>query len=89
MSLSETMLRAFNVVKPPEIEFLYINLTKDSSLLLHAIFTVSSTGVFYRKPYSTLVLKHHTVRSAKQKNSSLHFVEQKNEGIENQTKTRV
>ncbi len=55
----------------PEMEFLDINLTKDSSLLLHAIFTVYSTGGFYRKPYSTEVLKLHTIKSAKQENSSL------------------
>ncbi len=31
------------------------------------LFTVSSDGGFYRKPYSTLVLKLHTKKSAKQK----------------------
>jgi hypothetical protein len=42
----------------PEVEFLDINLTKDLSLLLHAmLFTVPSTGGFKRIPYSSLVLK--------------------------------
>jgi hypothetical protein len=40
--------------KYTEIEFLDINLAKDSSLLL---FTVPSTGGFERKPYPSLVLK--------------------------------
>jgi hypothetical protein len=43
--------------RSPEMEFLDTNLTKDLNLLLHAIFTVSSIGGFYRKPYSTLVFK--------------------------------
>jgi hypothetical protein len=47
----------------PEMKFLDINLTKDSSLLLHAIHS-SSTGGFERKPYSTPVLKIHTKKSA-------------------------
>jgi hypothetical protein len=48
------------------------------------LFTVSPTGGFYRKPYSTLVLNIHTKKSTKQKElESLHekhFVERKNEG---------
>jgi hypothetical protein len=40
----------------PEREFLDINLTKDSSLLLHAVHSLS-TGGFLKKPDSTLVLK--------------------------------
>jgi hypothetical protein len=51
-----------------EMEFLEINLTKNLSLLVDAI---SSTGGFYRKPHSTLVLKIHTKKSAKQENLSL------------------
>jgi hypothetical protein len=41
------------------MEFLNISLTKDLSLLLHASgqSTLASTGGFYRKPNSTLVLK--------------------------------
>jgi hypothetical protein len=38
----------------PEMEFLDINLTKDSSLLLHVIHSISIGG-FVRKPDSTLV----------------------------------
>ena len=40
--------------KFPEMEFLDINLTKDSSLLLHAILS-HSTGGFSRKANSNLV----------------------------------
>jgi hypothetical protein len=46
----------------PEMDFLGISLTKDSSLLLHAIHAIHSlsTGGFLRKPGSTLVLKIYT-----------------------------
>jgi hypothetical protein len=54
----------------PEMEFLDINLTKDSSLLLHAIHSLS-TGGFLKKPETTLVLTIHTKKTAKQENSSL------------------
>ncbi len=40
--------------RSPEMEFLDINLTKDSSLLLYAIHR-PSTGRFERNPYSSLV----------------------------------
>jgi hypothetical protein len=48
------------------------------------LFSVSSTGGSYRKPYSALVLKLRTKKS----NHEYHFEEQKKEG-KNQTKTRV
>jgi hypothetical protein len=52
------------------MELLDITLTKDSSLLLHA-----TQSPFYwwisRTPYSSLVLKIPTKKSAKQENSSL------------------
>jgi hypothetical protein len=50
----------------PEMEFLDINWTKDLSFC-SMLYTVSSTGGFYRKPYSSLVLKLHK-KCAKQKN---------------------
>jgi hypothetical protein len=45
------------ILSNPEMKFLDINLTKDSSLLLSMSFTVFFTSRFYRKPYSSLVLK--------------------------------
>jgi hypothetical protein len=55
------------------MKFLDINLTKEWSLLLHAMYyPVPSTGQCYRKPYSTLVLKI-IKKSAKQENSSLYI----------------
>jgi hypothetical protein len=57
-------------VKRPEMEFLDINLTKDSSLLLHAIHSPFYRRIL-RKPYFSLVLKILTKKSAKQENSSL------------------
>jgi hypothetical protein len=52
------------------MEFLDINVTKDPSLF-PMLFTIHSTGGFYRKPYSSLVLKIVSNKSAKQKNSTL------------------
>ncbi len=43
----------------PEMEFLDINLTKGSSLLLHAIHSLSTSGFLNKTPDSTLVLKIH------------------------------
>ncbi len=54
----------------PKREFLDINFSKDSSLLLHDIHSLS-TGGFLKKPHSTLVLKLHTKKSAKQENAGL------------------
>ncbi len=54
----------------PEIEFLDISLTKGSSLLLHAIHSTFYLWIL-KILYSTLVLKIHTINSAKQENSSL------------------
>jgi hypothetical protein len=54
------------------MEFLDINLTKDLSLLLHAILvTVPATAGFLGKPYSCLVFKIPIKKTAKQGNSSL------------------
>jgi hypothetical protein len=54
----------------PEMEFLDINLTKDSSLLLHSIHSP-----FYRRILKKTILfsgfKNHSKKSAKQENSSL------------------
>jgi hypothetical protein len=47
------------------------------------LFIVASAGGFYRKPYSSRVLKLHTKKSAKQENlihSLIAFIEQKIEG---------
>jgi hypothetical protein len=51
---------------------MYISLTKDLSLLLHAIHNLSTSTVLadFKETYSTLVLKTHT-KNAKQENSSL------------------
>jgi hypothetical protein len=55
----------------PEVEFLDVNLTDDSSILLHVIHSpFGSIGGFYRKTCSTLVLKIINY-STKQENSSL------------------
>jgi hypothetical protein len=54
----------------PEMEFLDIKLTKVLSLFFRELFTVPSTGGFYRKPYSSLVLKNLTEKSAKQEISN-------------------
>ncbi len=71
----------------PELEFLDISLTKDSSLLLDVY------SPFYlrilKKTNSTLVLKILTKKSAKQENESpheYHFLQQKTENL---TKTQV
>jgi hypothetical protein len=56
--------------KCTEMELLDSNLTKDSSLLFHAIHSLS-TGGFFRKPISILVLKYIQKKFAKQENSSL------------------
>jgi hypothetical protein len=53
----------------PEMEFLDINCTKDSSLLLHAIHSAFYWRILKKKYYS-LVLKILTEKSAKQENSS-------------------
>jgi hypothetical protein len=53
------------------MEFLDINLTKYSSLMLHAIHSPFTGGFCKRKPYSTLVLIILTKNSAKQENLSL------------------
>jgi hypothetical protein len=54
------------------MDFLDTNLTKSSSLLLHAIRSpLYCTVRFQRKPYSFLVFKILTKKSAKQENSSL------------------
>jgi hypothetical protein len=37
------------------------------------LFTVPSNGGFYRKPYSTMVLKMHTKKSAKKENLSINM----------------
>jgi hypothetical protein len=57
---------SFNIPST-EMEFLDISLTKVSSMQ----FTVPPTGGFSRKPCSSLVLKIHTIKSAKQENSNL------------------
>ncbi len=56
------------------------------------LFTVYSTGWFYRKPYSTVVLKLHTIKFAKKENSSLFMnsvLQNRITRVEHQTKTRV
>jgi hypothetical protein len=54
------------------MEFLDVNLSKDSSLLLQ-LFTVPSTGGFYRKSHSNLVLEIHTKKFRKtRKLESIH-----------------
>jgi hypothetical protein len=45
------------VINHTELEFLEINLTKNSILLLHAIHSLSFGGFFKEKPDSTLVVK--------------------------------
>ncbi len=75
-----------------EIEFLDINLTKESSPFSSMLFTVSSTGGFYRKPYSTVDLKLQTIKSAKKENSSPFMnsvLQNRITRVENQEKTRV
>ncbi len=68
------------------MEFLDINLTKDSCLLLaiHSPFMLSR---FYSTPYSSL--KIHTKKSVKQENSSISWIAicRTEKGVENQTKT--
>jgi hypothetical protein len=70
------------------MEFLDIKLTKVLSLLLRELFTVPSTGEFYRKPYSSLVLKNLTEKSAKQEISSL-FIHEKNGKMREGTRQRL
>jgi hypothetical protein len=77
-------LHILHSVREPEMEFLDMNLTKDLRLLLHAIHSLYTTGVFYWKPYSTLVLitprkKIHETRKLESFHE-LQFGEQKNEG---------
>jgi hypothetical protein len=48
------------------MEFLDISVAEESSLLLHAIQRLSTGG--FLRPYSTLVLKTRTKKSAKQAN---------------------
>jgi hypothetical protein len=53
------------------------------------LFTVYSTGGFYRKPYSNVVLKLRTIKSAKKENSSLFMnsvLQHRITRVENQTK---
>ncbi len=54
-------------VSNPEMEFLDFNLTKDSSLLLHAIHSISTGG----EPRLYSGFKNTCKKSAKQENSSL------------------
>jgi hypothetical protein len=57
------------IVSGPEMKFLDIILTKDSSLLLHAIDSPYYWRILHKtKLYSTLVLKIHTKKSAKHEN---------------------
>jgi len=57
-------------MKDPEIDFLDIDLTKYSSLLLHAIRSLSTSG-FLKKTRLYSGFKIHTKKSAKQDNFSL------------------
>ncbi len=73
-----------------EMEFSDINMKKDSSLLFHAIHSLS-TGGFIKENHTLLcmVLKIHTKKSAKQENSSLfvnRILQKGKERVENQTK---
>jgi hypothetical protein len=64
------------------MEFLDMNLTKDPSFC-SILFTVSSTGGFYRKPGSTLPFKLHTKNGKTRQLESIdeyHFVEPKKRG---------
>jgi hypothetical protein len=64
-----------------KIAFLDIILTKGSSILLHAfLFTVDLFYWRIKKTYSSLVLKSLQKICEKQENSSLAFLERKNEG---------
>jgi hypothetical protein len=67
----------------PEMEFLDISLARDSSPLLQGIFTFHSTGGFYRKPYSSLVLKI-LITNQRNKKTQVYtkwrLAERKNEG---------
>ncbi len=60
---------SINTEQYPEMEFLEINLTKDSSLLLHAIHSLFHWRIF-KKMYSSLVLKILTKKSTKKEISS-------------------
>jgi hypothetical protein len=74
-----------------EMEFFDVNLTKDSSLFLHAIHSLFYWRI-YREPNSTLVFKTHTKKSAKQENSSLFMnkiLKNRKTRVKSQTKTRV
>jgi hypothetical protein len=55
----------FKTLSCVDMEFSDMNLTKDSSLLLHAIDSLLYWQILCRKLYSTLVLKLHTKKSAK------------------------
>jgi hypothetical protein len=68
-SLLHILSSAILVVQDPEVEFLDINFTKDSSLLLHAI----HSPFYWRNLKKTILffgLKHYK-NSTKQENSSL------------------
>jgi hypothetical protein len=57
-------------MRSPELEFLHISLTKDSSLLLHSI----HSPFYWRILKKTILIsgfKNHYKKSAKQENSSL------------------
>ncbi len=75
----------------PEMEFLDISSTKDSSLLLHAI----HSPLYWRILKKTILFsgfKNYTKKSAKQENSSLFMNSILQSGkmrLENQKKTRV
>ncbi len=73
------------------MEFLDTNLTKDSSLLLHAIHSLS-TGGYVKKTRLCCGFKktYKKIRKSRklESNREKHFVNRKNEVI-NQTKTRV
>jgi hypothetical protein len=73
----------------PELEFLDISLTKDSSLLLHAIYSLS-TGGFLKRMRLYSGFKNTDKKSAKQENLSLftNIILYKGKmGVENQKKT--
>ncbi len=74
-----------------EMEFVDINFTKDSSLLLHAIHRLS-TGRILKKPDSTLVLKIHTKNPQNKKNWVCLWIASCWKGkkrVENQSRSRI
>jgi hypothetical protein len=70
--LSTCEINVCKIKEKPEMEFLGINLTKDSSLLLHAIY--SHFWRILKKPhFSSLVFNHHSKKSGeKEKHESIH-----------------